>query len=117
AGASFTAARAASEGDRSTMATVQQGREASDAPDGSPLVRFPPGFLWGAGTSAHQVEGGNLHNDWWRFEQRQGAIADGARSGEACRHWELFDEDFALAAADGHTMHRLSVEWSRIEPE
>ena len=79
--------------------------------------RFPEGFRWGAATSAHQVEGGNVHNDWWRFEQQPGAIADGARSGDACRHWELFDQDFALAAADGHTLHRLSIEWSRIEPE
>jgi len=82
-----------------------------------PLVRFPAGFRWGAGTSAHQVEGGNRWNDWWRFEQQPGAIRDGARSGDACRHWERFDSDFALAAADRHRMHRLSFEWSRIEPE
>jgi beta-glucosidase len=80
-------------------------------------TRFPEGFLWGAATSAHQVEGGNRWNDWWRFEQRPGAIRDGAKSGDACRHWERFDEDFALAAADGHRVHRLSLEWSRLEPE
>ena len=78
--------------------------------------RFPAGFLWGAATSAHQVEGGNRRNDWWRFEQVPGAIRDGHRSGDACRHYERFDEDFALAAADGHNAHRLSIEWSRIEP-
>ncbi|MGH7729900.1 MAG: glycoside hydrolase family 1 protein [Candidatus Eiseniibacteriota bacterium] len=78
---------------------------------------FPPGFLWGAGTSAHQVEGGNALNDWWRFEHQPGAIADGTVSGDACRHWERFDEDFALAAGDGHNAHRFSLEWSRIEPE
>ncbi len=77
---------------------------------------FPPGFLWGAATSAHQVEGGNTNNDWWRFEQRAGAIAGGRGSGEACRHYERFDSDFALAAADGHNAHRLSFEWSRLEP-
>lgn len=80
-------------------------------------VRFPAGFLWGAATSAHQVEGDNRLNDWWRFEQQPGVIADGATSGPACRHWELFDSDFALAQADGHNAHRLSLEWSRIEPE
>lgn len=82
---------------------------------GLPL-RFPPGFLWGAATSAHQVEGGNRFNDWWRFEQLAGKVANGDVSGPACRHYELFDQDFALAAQDGHNAHRLSVEWSRIEP-
>jgi beta-glucosidase len=80
-------------------------------------LRFPDGFLWGAATSAHQVEGGNRWNDWWRFEQRPGAIANGDRSGDACRHYEQFDRDFALAAADHHGAHRFSIEWSRIEPE
>jgi beta-glucosidase len=80
-------------------------------------LRFPEGFLWGAATSAHQVEGGNRQNDWWRFEQRPGVIRGGRGSGEACRHFERFDADFALAAADGHNAHRLSLEWSRIEPE
>ncbi|MBI1795843.1 MAG: glycoside hydrolase family 1 protein [Candidatus Eisenbacteria bacterium] len=79
--------------------------------------RFPDGFLWGTAASAHQVEGGNRWNDWWRFEQQPGAIADGTVSGDACRHWERYDDDFALAAGDGHTAHRFSLEWSRIEPE
>lgn len=78
--------------------------------------RFPDGFLWGAATSAHQVEGGNVANDWWRFEQLPGRIRGGTASGEACRHYERFDEDFALAAADGHRAHRLSLEWSRLQP-
>ncbi|HTO92368.1 MAG TPA: family 1 glycosylhydrolase [Candidatus Sulfotelmatobacter sp.] len=82
-----------------------------------PALSFPPGFRWGTAMSAHQVEGGNRLNDWWRFEQIPGAIADGDRSGDACRHYELFDQDFALAEADGHNMHRLSIEWSRLEPE
>jgi len=81
------------------------------------IQRFPDGFLWGAATSAHQVEGGNVANDWWRFEAEPGTIKGGARSGPACRHWERFDSDFALAQADGHNAHRLSIEWSRIEPE
>jgi len=78
---------------------------------------FPAGFLWGAATSAHQVEGDNRRNDWWRFEQIPGAIHDGHASGAACRHYERFDADFALAASDGHNAHRLSLEWSRLEPE
>jgi len=78
---------------------------------------FPDRFLWGAATSAHQVEGGNALNDWWRFEHQPGTIADGTASGDACRHYERFDQDFALAATDGHRAHRFSLEWSRIEPE
>lgn len=77
---------------------------------------FPPGFLWGAATSAHQVEGGNTRNDWSRFELVPGAIRGGEKSGEACGHYARFDADFALAEADGHNAHRLSFEWSRIEP-
>ena len=79
--------------------------------------RFPAGFLWGAATSAHQVEGGNRRNDWWRFEQRPGVVRGGRGSGDACGHYGRFDADFALAAADGHNAHRLSLEWSRIEPD
>ncbi len=81
------------------------------------VTRFPAAFRWGAATSAHQVEGGNTASDWWRFERLPGTIAGGDVSGDACRHWQRFDDDFALAAADGHTMHRLSLEWARIEPE
>lgn len=78
---------------------------------------FPDGFLWGAATSAHQVEGDNRNNQWWRFEQEPGRILNGDRSGRACDHWNRFDDDFALAAADHHNAHRLSLEWSRIEPQ
>ena len=80
-------------------------------------IEFPEGFLWGAATSAHQVEGGNVHNDWWRWESQNPGIDPRLQSGEACRHWERFDADFSLAAADHHNAHRLSIEWSRIEPE
>ena len=78
-------------------------------------LEFPAGFLWGAATSAHQVEGGNTNNDWWRFEHRPGAVLGGRCSGDACRHLEFFDQDFALAQADGHNAHRFSLEWSRLE--
>ncbi|MBK7368330.1 MAG: glycoside hydrolase family 1 protein [Candidatus Eisenbacteria bacterium] len=94
------------------------GRSASVWPvNDARVLRFPDGFRWGAATSAHQVEGGNTRNDWWRFEATPGAIRGGRGSGDACRHYERFEEDFDLAAADGHTAHRLSLEWSRLEPE
>jgi beta-glucosidase len=76
--------------------------------------RFPPGFLWGASTSSHQVEGNNRANDWWEYEQL-GQIP--FRSGDACRQYDLFEQDFDLARSWGHNAHRLSLEWSRLEPE
>lgn len=74
---------------------------------------MPSEFLWGAATSAHQVEGNNIHNDWWDWEQR----TPGAhKSGLACDHYNRYAEDFALVKSLGHNAHRLSLEWSRIEP-
>ena len=69
--------------------------------------------LWGAATSAHQVEGGNQWNDWWAWE-KAGKIAE--PSGLACDQYHLFREDFHLARSLGHTAHRFSLEWSRFEP-
>lgn len=80
------------------------------------LLAFPDGFIWGAATSAHQVEGGNDRNDWSVFE-RQGKVARGEVSGIACDHYNRFAEDFRIAAALGHGAHRFSIEWSRVEPE
>jgi beta-glucosidase len=74
---------------------------------------FPPGFLWGAATAAHQVEGGNRLNDWWAMEQ-SGALP--FRSGDACDHYRRYAADFDLARSLGHTAHRFSLEWSRIQP-
>lgn len=71
-------------------------------------------FLWGAATSAHQIEGSNIHNDWWEAEQ-QGKVP--FKSGRATDHWNRWRLDYALAKELGHTAHRLSLEWSRIEPE
>ncbi|MBF0569751.1 MAG: glycoside hydrolase family 1 protein [Candidatus Omnitrophica bacterium] len=77
------------------------------------MTRFPPDFFWGAATSAYQVEGGNIHSDWWPWEK----VAGKEQSGQACRHYELYEQDFDLAKGLGHNAHRLSVEWARIEPE
>ncbi len=73
---------------------------------------FP--FLCGAATSSHQVEGGNNANDWWDWEV-SGRLP--FPSGEACRQFVRYAEDMELAAKLGHNAHRISVEWSRIEPE
>lgn len=81
-------------------------------------LKFPDGFLWGTATAAHQVEGGNDNNDWWDWEQTPGHIQNGAKSTVACDWWkgERYREDFDLAKSFHHNAHRLSVEWSRIEP-
>lgn len=77
---------------------------------------FPSAFRWGAATSSHQVEGDNIHNDWWAWEHEPGRIRNGDRSGRACAWWERAEEDFDLAAQLHQNAHRLSVEWSRVEP-
>ncbi len=78
---------------------------------------FPHDFRWGVATAAHQVEGSNTNNDWWRWEQQLGHIAQEDASGLACNWWEDAEADFDRAAALGTNALRLSVEWSRIEPE
>ncbi len=81
-------------------------------------LNFPDSFLWGAATAAHQVEGANDNNDWWDWEQTPGHIQNGDRSTVACDWWKgkRYHEDFDLARSLNQNAHRLSVEWSRIEP-
>ncbi len=75
---------------------------------------FPRGFLWGTATAAHQVEGGNTNNQWWKWEEEGHT---NGRSGLACDWWGgRWREDFDRAAEAGQNAHRLSVEWSRIQP-
>ena len=101
-------------------------------------IKFPENFYWGAATSAHQVEGFQ-NNNWigwekenakrlvkkaktyWR-ERQQGKFPEMLKeenyiSGAACKHYELFREDFKIAKSLGHNAHRFSIEWSRIEPK
>ncbi|MFA5271087.1 MAG: glycoside hydrolase family 1 protein [Candidatus Omnitrophota bacterium] len=77
------------------------------------MIKFPKGFLWGAATSSYQVEGNNKNADWWRWEKRCAKT----QSGNACRHYELYEEDFDIARNLNHNAHRISIEWSRIEPK
>jgi len=77
-------------------------------------VSMQPGFLFGAGTSAHQVEGNNVHNDWWAWERSRNDID---HSGLAADHYRRYREDLQLAKELGHNAHRISLEWSRIEPD
>jgi beta-glucosidase len=79
-------------------------------------ISFPDGFQWGTATAAHQIEGGNVNNDWWEFEHdpTSGCLD---RSGDACDSYHRYPEDIALVADLGLSFYRFSVEWSRIEPE
>ena len=79
------------------------------------MTDFPVDFLWGSGTAAHQVEGGNTNNDWWAWEHDPSSPA-AESSGDANDHYTRYAEDFALLAALGQNAHRFSLEWSRIEP-
>jgi beta-glucosidase len=84
--------------------------------------RFPDRFLWGASTSSHQVEGCDIHSDWWRFERQPGRVqnftnfprfAQEQKSG----HWGAFEEDVVRMHQElGLTGYRFSIDWSRVEP-
>ena len=77
---------------------------------------FPKGFLWGTATASHQVEGNNTNNNWHYWEQ-EGHIIEGHSCGLACDWWGgRWREDFDRAAEAGHNTHRLSIEWSRVQP-
>lgn len=77
-------------------------------------LEFPKNFLWGAGYSSHQVEGNNVNNDWWEWEQKGKTQY---KSGWACDSWNRYIIDHQLAQDLGLNAFRLSLEWSRIEPE
>ena len=79
-------------------------------------LHFPPDFRWGCATAAHQVEGDNTNNDWYAWEQGEGHVYGGQKSNLACDWWRHAESDIERAAEMGHTAHRMSVEWSRIEP-
>jgi beta-glucosidase len=77
-------------------------------------LTFPKGFYWGAATAAHQIEGNNVHSDWWRAEQA-GLLP--YRSEHACNSWTDWRQDVELLKSMGLNAYRLSLEWARIEPE
>ena len=84
--------------------------------------RFPDGFLWGAATAAHQIEGSPLADGagpsiWTRFAHTPGMIANGDTGDVACDHYRRWREDIALMRELGLQAYRFSVSWSRILPE
>jgi beta-glucosidase len=77
---------------------------------------FPDGFLWGAATAGHQVEGGNVNADLWPLEWAPDSIFN-EPSGDACDHYHRYGEDIATLRDLGLNSYRFSLEWARIEPE
>src|SRR5580704_4707453 len=78
-------------------------------------IVFPPDFLWGVATAAHQIEGGNVNNDWWAWEHNPDSGC-AESSGDACDSLHRWAEDVQLVASMGLQAYRFSLEWSRIEP-
>ena len=80
------------------------------------------GFLWGAATSAYQIEGSPLADGagpsiWHRFAHTPGRVLNGETGDIACDHYRRWREDVALMAALGLNAYRFSVAWARILPE
>ena len=80
------------------------------------LSGFPKGFLWGAATAAHQVEGNNTNSDLWVLENVQPTLFV-EPSGDGCDHYRRYGHDIELLANLGLNTYRFSIEWARIEPE
>ena len=79
-------------------------------------ITFPEDFLIGAATAAHQVEGNNIHSDYWAMEHMQyQSFAE--PSLDAVDHYNRYEEDITLLAEAGLNAYRFSIEWARIEPE
>ena len=77
---------------------------------------FPKGFLWGAATAGHQVEGNNINSDFWVAENVKPTFF-AEPSGDADNSFELWPRDLDLVKSIGLNSYRFSLEWSRIEPE
>lgn len=83
---------------------------------------FPAEFVWGAATSAYQIEGSPLADGagasiWHRFAHTPGKIADGSHGDVACDHYRRFTDDVRLMRELGLRAYRFSTSWSRVLPE
>lgn len=80
------------------------------------MLTFPDGFLWGAATAAHQIEGNNINSNWWVHEHTPGTTIV-EPSGDAADSYHRFRDDIKTLASLGLNSYRFSIEWARIEPE
>ncbi|MGB5446636.1 MAG: family 1 glycosylhydrolase, partial [Psychromonas sp.] len=82
------------------------------------LKPFPKDFLWGASTSAYQVEGASLTHGKGPSCQDVKEIPAGTSGLEVCAdHYHHYKEDIALMAEMGFKVYRFSISWSRLLPE
>ncbi|MGV9252551.1 GH1 family beta-glucosidase [Streptomyces sp. NPDC003697] len=84
----------------------------------NPVPQFPPGFLWGVATSAHQIEGAadeRAPSVWDTFTAEPGRVRDGSTAAVACDHYHRHREDVALLAGLGVDAYRFSVSWPRVD--
>jgi len=79
-------------------------------------VRFPSGFLWGAATAGHQVEGNNTSSDTWVIEHVS-PTSFAEPSGDACDSLHRWPMDMDIVRDLHLNTYRFSIEWARIEPE
>jgi beta-glucosidase len=85
-------------------------------------IHFPDDFLWGAATSAYQIEGWPLADGagpsiWHRFVQSPGLTESGDTGEIACDHYRRYPEDVKLMAELGLNAYRFSVAWPRVLPQ
>ncbi len=92
-----------------------------DAPVRAPrLDGLPPGFVWGAATSAAQVEGAadaRGPSIWDTFAAHRGRVRGGATPAQAGHHLSRYREDVALLRRLGVQGYRFSFAWPRLQPE
>ena len=84
-------------------------------------IAFPESFLWGAATSAYQIEGspladGATASTWHEFSHMRGRIADGTNGDLACDHYRRWEQDVRLMRDLGLRAYRFSTGWARIFP-
>jgi beta-glucosidase len=84
-------------------------------------VSFPLGFVWGAATSAYQIEGatregGRAESIWDRFSATPGKVLGGENGDVACDHYHRFRDDISLMKQLSLGAYRFSVAWPRILP-
>ena len=85
-------------------------------------IRFPEAFLFGAATSAYQIEGSPLADGagpsiWHRFSHEPGRTSNGDTGDVACDHYRRFRADVGLLAELGASAYRFSIAWARVLPQ